>query len=88
MASYSVRIKRSAQKELEAVPLEDRRRLVGRIASLANDPRPSGCQKLAGGDRFRIRQGRYRVLYEIVNQELVVTVVRVAHRRDVYRRGS
>jgi len=76
---------RSAARELEAVPLKDRRRIAARIALLAAEPRPVGCEKLSGEEKFRLRQGDYRILYEIVDQELVVTVVRVGHRRDVYR---
>jgi mRNA interferase RelE/StbE len=85
VASYSVFIKRTAAKELEAVPLRDRRRLVVRIEALATDPRPMGVQKLSGEEKYRLRQGNYRVLYEIVDEDLVVTVVRIGHRRDVYR---
>jgi len=86
VAHYSVLIVRSAAKELEAVPLKDRRRLVQRIRALADDPRPPGCQKLSGEEKYRVRQGDYRILYEIVDDTLVVTVIRVGHRRDVYRR--
>jgi mRNA interferase RelE/StbE len=85
VASYSVRIKRSAARELEAVPLKDRKRIVSRIESLATEPRPPGCEKLSGEDKYRLRQGNCRILYEIVDQELIVTVVRVGNRRDVYR---
>lgn len=85
MASYNVRIKRSAARELEAVPLKDRRRLVARIEALRTDPRPVGVQKLTGEEKYRLRQGDYRVLYEILDQDLLVTVVRIGHRRDVYR---
>lgn len=85
MASYSVRIKRSAAKELEAVPLKDRKRMVRRIEGLATEPRPPGCEKLSGEEKYRLRQGDYRILYEIVDQELIVTVVKVGNRRDVYR---
>ena len=85
MASYSVQIKRSAAKELEAVPLKDRRRLVRRIRDLATDPRPPGCEKLAGGEKYRVRQGDYRVLYTVEDREASVVIVKVAHRRDVYR---
>ena len=85
MASYSVVIKRSAAKELEDVPRKDRQKLVGKIQGLASNPRPEGCEKLAGQDRYRIRHGDYRVLYEIDDIVVVVTVVRVAHRREVYR---
>lgn len=85
MASYSLQIKRSAAKELEAVPLKDRRRLVTRIEGLRTEPRPPGCEKLSGDDKYRIRQGNYRILYEIQDQALIVTVVRIGDRRDVYR---
>lgn len=86
MASYSLRIKKSAIKELEAIPTKaDRRRIVRRIESLANDPRPAGAQKLSGHDRYRIRQGRYRILYSISDRELIVHVIRIADRKDVYR---
>jgi mRNA interferase RelE/StbE len=85
VASYSLQIKRSAAKELEAVPLKDRRRIVTRIEGLRTEPRPPGCEKLSGDDKYRIRQGNYRILYQIRDQALIVTVVRVGDRRDVYR---
>lgn len=86
MASYRVFIKPSAAKELEAVGTKkDRTRLVARIRSLAADPRPPGCQKLSGSEKYRVRQGAYRVIYWIEDDKLVVTVVRVAHRREAYR---
>ncbi len=86
MARYRLFIKPSAVKEIEAIPTrQDRRRVVERIATLANDPRPPGCQKLSGTDKYRVRQGRYRILYAIRDDRLVVTVVRVAHRKAAYR---
>jgi mRNA interferase RelE/StbE len=86
VASYSLRIKKSAIKDLEALPSKaDRRRIVKRIESLAENPRPRGSQKLSGKERYRIRQGRYRILYSIHDQELVVYVVRVGDRKSVYR---
>lgn len=85
MASYSVHIKRSAAKELEAVPPKDRKRIIKRIEGLASDPRPPGCEKLSGEEKYRLRQGDFRILYEIVDQELIVTVVKIGNRRDVYR---
>ena len=86
MASYSIQLTRSAAKELERIPLKDRRRIVDRITALADDPRPAGSERLSGDDKYRIRQGDYRILYEIVDHELIVAVVRVGHRREVYRR--
>ena len=85
MARYSVRIKRSAAKELEAVPLKDRKRIVKRIEGLATPPRPPGCEKLSGEEKYRLRQGNYRILYEIIDRKLIVTVVKIGDRRDVYR---
>jgi len=86
VARYRLLIKPSAVNEIEAIPTtQDRRRVVERIESLADNPRPPGCQKLSGFDKYRVRQGRYRILYTIQDDRLVVTVVRVADRRDVYR---
>ena len=86
MAKYSLRIKKSAIKELEAIPNRaDRRRIVARIASLAVDPLPRGVQKLSGKERYRIRQGRYRILYTVRDRELIVYIVRIGHRKSVYR---
>jgi len=67
------------------VPLTDRRRIVAKIHALASNPRPVGCDKLSGEEKYRIRQGDYRILYQIVDHELIVTVVKVGNRRDVYR---
>ena len=87
MASYKVLIKPSAAKEIEAVgQRENRQRIVTRIRSLAHDPRPFGSEKLSGrGDLYRVRVGRYRVVYSIGDAELIVLIVRVGHRKDVYR---
>ena len=87
MASYSVLIKPSAAKEIEAVDQKkDRQRIVAAIHSLAHSPRQPGCEKLAGeDDRYRVRVGRYRIIYSVRDGELLVVVVRVGHRKDVYR---
>ena len=86
MAGYSIRIKKSARKELEAVNSKaDRRRLVKQIESLATDPRPRGAVKLSGLDRYRIRQGRYRILYTIEDKDLIVYVIKLGDRKDVYK---
>jgi mRNA interferase RelE/StbE len=87
VASYRVLIKPSAAKEIEAVDQKkNRQRIVAGIRSLADDPRPPGCEKLAGqDDRYRIRVGRYRVIYAVEDSQLLVFVVRVGHRKDVYR---
>ena len=87
MARYRVLIKPSAAKEIEVVDQKkDRQRIVAGIRSLADDPRPPRCEKLAGeNDRYRIRVGRYRVIYSVGDGELLVVIVRVGHRKDVYR---
>ena len=88
MARFSVVIKPSAAKEIEAISnKKDRQRIVKRIAALGDDPRPPGVQKLSGKERYRIREGVYRIIYAIEGRELVVVVVKVGHRRDVYREG-
>ncbi|HXU29983.1 MAG TPA: type II toxin-antitoxin system RelE/ParE family toxin [Thermoanaerobaculia bacterium] len=85
MASYNLEIKRSAAKDLEDLPAKDRGRIVARIHLLAEDPRPHGAEKLSGQERYRVRQGDYRILYEIHDQVLLIVVVRIGHRREVYR---
>jgi mRNA interferase RelE/StbE len=86
VATYSVVIKRSAQKEIRNLPTKRlRQRVVAVIRALADDPRPPGCLKLTGADKYRLRTGRYRILYTIRDDEVIVTIVRVAHRSDAYR---
>lgn len=86
MAKYSLRIKKSARKELESVATKvDRRRIVARIHSLAENPRPPGSLKLSGRERYRIRQGGYRILYTIDDLVLVVHVIKIGDRKDVYQ---
>jgi mRNA interferase RelE/StbE len=86
VASYRLLIKPSAVKEIESAPKKDRLRIVKRIRNLSSDPRPPGCEKLSGHDeRYRVRQGAYRIVYAISDMELVVCVVKVGHRKEVYR---
>ena len=87
MANYRLLLKPSAAKEIERVGSKmDRRRIVERIGGLASEPRPNGAEKLAGyDDRYRVRQGNYRIVYLIDDSRLEVTVYKVGHRRDVYR---
>ena len=84
--SYEILIRRSAEKEIRDLPIGARARVVARIRALAETPRPPGCEKLSGRDAYRIRVGEYRVIYTIADRILVVEVVRVAHRKDVYRK--
>lgn len=85
MAKYNLYIKPSAVKDIEAIPKKDRLRIVKRIQDLAIDPKPHGYEKLSGREKYRIRQGRYRILYSIFDLELIVIVVKVGHRREIYR---
>jgi mRNA interferase RelE/StbE len=87
VASYKVLIKASAASELENLPnRKTRQRLVERIRALADNPRPAGCEKLAGSqDRYRVRQGVYRVVYSVSDENKLVSIVKVGHRGDVYR---
>ena len=85
MASSRLLIKPAAAKELEAIPRKDRLRLVTRLKQLSSDPRPPGCEKLSGHDLYRIRQGNYRILYSIEDDALMILVIRIGHRREVFR---
>lgn len=85
MARYKLEITSSAAKELSDIPRKELRRIVTRIRALADDPRPPGNKKLCAQEKYKIRQGDYRVLYEIEDDILVVYIVKIAHRRDVYR---
>ena len=87
MARYRVVIKPSASKEIDAVgQKKDRQRIVSRVQSLGQNPRPVGCEKLSGHlDRYRVREGNYRIVYSVDDQRLLVDVVKVGHRKDVCR---
>ena len=83
--SYSLVVKKSAERELRALPKADLRRITGRIHGLAHDPRPPGHEKLSGQDHYRVRQGDYRVVYAIDDNRRLITIVKIGHRREVYR---
>lgn len=86
MANYKLRIKKPAAKELESISRKsDRRRIAAIIESLALDPRPPGHKKLSGSDRYRIRQGNFRIVYSVEDDELVVYIVKIGDRKSVYR---
>ena len=85
MGAYKIFFKKSVQKDFSAIPKKDLKKILERIELLAEDPRPPGCEKLTGQRRYRLRQGRYRILYSIQDDELTVWVVKVSHRKDVYR---
>lgn len=85
MASYEVQLRESVVKTLARLPKRDVRRITKAIGGFARDPRPPGCKKLSGEEKYRLRQGNYRILYQIHDKVLEVWVVRVAHRKEVYR---
>ena len=85
MADYRLLIKPSAANELELLPKKLRVRVVGRIGGLASDPRPTGSEKLSGEEKCRVRQGAYRVVYAVDDVAKTVLVVKIGHRKDVYR---
>ncbi len=85
MARYEVRFKPSVARDLRGLPRADVRRILARIEALREEPRPVGSEKISAQERYRLRQGNYRILYTIEDSELVVEVVKIGHRRDVYR---
>lgn len=84
--SYSLVIKKSAERELRTIPKPDLRRVTERLRGLAQDPRPTGSEKLSGHDHYRVRQGDYRIVYAVDDETRTVQVVKVGHRREVYRK--
>jgi mRNA interferase RelE/StbE len=87
MARYELRVRPSVAKDLRGIPKVDVKRILARIQGLREDPRPAGCEKLGGAELYRVRQGVYRIVYEIHDEWIVVEVIRVGHRGEVYRRG-
>jgi len=85
MAGYKIFFKKSVEKDFNVIPKKDLKKILDRIETLAEDPRHLGCEKLTGQQRYRLRQGRYRILYSIQDDELTVWVVKIGHRKDIYR---
>ncbi len=85
MAAYKIFFRKPVRKDCESIPKRDLKRILAKIAALGAEPRPHGCEKLTGEERYRIRQGQYRVVYSIQDQDRTVWVVKVGHRRDIYR---
>ena len=85
MARYEVRFRKSVSKDLESIPKRDVQRIVAAIGALADNPRPPQSRKLSGAEKYRLRCGAYRILYEIQDDILLVCVAKVGHRKDVYR---
>jgi len=85
MAGYSIFFRKSVSKDLETVPKKDVERIISRIKSLADNPCPPGHEKLSGEERYRVRQGNYRIVYSIQDDERTVWIVKVGHRSKIYR---
>ena len=85
MAEYEIFFKESVWKDLKKIPNRELKRILSRVEKLGDDPRPVGCEKLTGEELYRIRHGNYRIIYSIQDNELTVCVIKVGHRKDVYR---
>ena len=83
--SYSIEILRVAQKQLAKIDRQQQSRIIDAIQSLADEPRPSGCKKLSGRPAWRIRVGSYRVIYEIEDDKLIVLIIAIGNRKQIYR---
>ena len=85
MAGYEIFFKKSVEKDFMAIPKNELKKIIKRIGELTENPRPQNCEKLTGQDRYRLRQGNYRIVYSIQDNELTIWVVKVGHRKDIYR---
>ena len=83
--SYSLFLKKSAERELRKIPKADLQRITQQIKELASIPRPSGSEKLAGQDSYRIRQGDYRIVYTVDDEHRQIEIIKIGHRREIYR---
>ncbi len=85
MASYSLAFKKSVAKDLRSIPNKEVHRILKRIDALCENPRAEGCVKLSNQEKYRVRQGAYRIVYEIQDNELIILVVKIAHRSQIYK---
>jgi len=85
MAVYEIFFKKSVEKDFKSIPKNELKKIIKRIGELAKNPRPQSCEKLTGQDRYRLRQGNYRIIYSIQDKELTISIVMVGHRKDIYR---
>ena len=85
MAKFEITFRPSVAKDVKGIPATDMKRILERINALAEDPRPPGSIKLSGKEYYRIRQGDYRIIYEIIEERVVIVVIKIGHRRDVYK---
>ncbi|MBN4054437.1 type II toxin-antitoxin system RelE/ParE family toxin [Nitrospira defluvii] len=84
MAAYSLFFRASLEKDFTHIPKKDLKKILRRIGMLSKNPRPVGCEKLSGQEWYRIRQGRYRIVYSIEDKALTLWIVKVGHRKDIY----
>ena len=87
MANYKLVVKKSVAKDLRGIPNKEVEKILKLINLLCENPRSEGCIKLSGQERYRVRQGNYRIIYEIQDAELVILIVKIAHRGEVYQNG-
>ena len=85
MAEYKTYFKESVENDFRTIPKKDLQKIILSIKTLAKDPRPPGYEKLTGQDRYRIRQGHYRIVYSVQDEELTIWIVKLGHRKDVYQ---
>jgi len=85
MEKYSIFFRKSVKSDFKKIPKRDLQRIMQRISALVQDARPHGNEKLSGIERYRVRQGRYRIIYSIQDEELTIWIVKVGHRKDVYK---
>jgi len=86
MGAYKIYFKKSVLKDIEKIPDKDLKRIIKKIETLSEDPRPPGHEKLSDQEKYRIRQGNYRIIYSIQDDKLTVWIIKVGHRRDVYQK--
>ncbi len=85
MAKYEISVKKSALKELNGIPKKELQKILKKIRALSSNPRPQGSQKLSHREQYRFRQGDYRIVYSIRDNELAVHIIKVGHRKEIYR---
>ena len=85
MAKYEIYFKESVEKDFRTIPKKDLKKIISRIKELSKDPRPPGHEKLTGQERYRVRQGLYRIVYSVQDKKMTIWIVKVGHRKDVYR---
>ena len=85
MAEYKVYFRKSVEKDFGKIPKKDIKKILQRIELLTTEPRPPGCEKLTEQEKYRVRQGRYRIIYSIQDNDLTVWIVKIGHRKDIYR---